>query len=417
MYYDILKASKVKAEVFPDYWTLLWGRKLSESMIKTLTGTLPLTFTARGGNMADWVISGNDGVGKNLLPSAVNGTYTSGRGTVICNNGVYTFKISAGTGSVSIIVPIPEFTIPVSVGQGGNGVLYFLNDKATSEIAIPFTYNGSSVMSNYTPLSVNRVINDYGTTETKQCNGIQFFAANSVGDYEITISPMFITDGTAPDHYIPYQQGVGERTANLFDVSKFEDGNTHVSASGLSLDIGNQTVIINQTSTAQYPQAYITDSNGQALQLQESETYSIKIDKQNVPEGSHIYVILRAKSSGTERPYDTVVNQKIVTIPSGLSNWRWLLVVEGNNIIYDNCTVRIDVRKSNDVPSTYIPYGYEIPISVNNTPQTFYIGDSPLTAGQSISKTSTGVDIAAQVGANTISTDLYNKPEVEIKYK
>jgi hypothetical protein len=61
--YEVLKASKTQQ--FPDYWTLLWGRKLSASMIKTITGTLPLTFTAKGGNAVDWTISGNaEGVGE-----------------------------------------------------------------------------------------------------------------------------------------------------------------------------------------------------------------------------------------------------------------------------------------------------------------------------------------------------------------
>lgn len=46
-----------------------------------------------------------------------------------------------------------------------------------------------------------------------------------------------------------------------------------------------------------------------------------------------------------------------------------------------------------------------------------YIGDSPLTKGETVSKTSTGVDIELFEGENTVSTTLYNKPEMEIKYK
>ena len=61
--YEVLKASKT--ERFPDYWTLLWGRKMSASMIKTITGVLPLTFTAKGGTAVDWAIYGNaQGVGE-----------------------------------------------------------------------------------------------------------------------------------------------------------------------------------------------------------------------------------------------------------------------------------------------------------------------------------------------------------------
>ena len=77
-------------------------------------------------------------------------------------------------------------------------------------------------------------------------------------------------------------------------------------------------------------------------------------------------------------------------------------------------------------PSSYIPYQqgvgqlvndhYEIPLSVNGSTVNLTIGNAPLTAGQSISKTSTGVDIATAVGENTISTTLYNKPETAISY-
>jgi hypothetical protein len=46
-----------------------------------------------------------------------------------------------------------------------------------------------------------------------------------------------------------------------------------------------------------------------------------------------------------------------------------------------------------------------------------YIGDSPLTEGETVSKTSTGQDIELFEGENVVSTTLYNKPEVEIKYR
>ena len=59
--------------------------------------------------------------------------------------------------------------------------------------------------------------------------------------------------------------------------------------------------------------------------------------------------------------------------------------------------------------------GYIIPLSVNGDTVNLPIGNAPLTAGQSISKTSTGVDITAVQGANTITTELYNKPEMSIE--
>jgi hypothetical protein len=46
-----------------------------------------------------------------------------------------------------------------------------------------------------------------------------------------------------------------------------------------------------------------------------------------------------------------------------------------------------------------------------------YIGDTPLTEGETVSKTSTGQDIELFEGENVVSTTLYNKPKMEIKYK
>lgn len=60
--YEVLKASKT--ERFPDYWTLLWGRKMSASMIKTITGVLPITFRSNGTALINYRIYGTaDGSG------------------------------------------------------------------------------------------------------------------------------------------------------------------------------------------------------------------------------------------------------------------------------------------------------------------------------------------------------------------
>lgn len=76
-------------------------------------------------------------------------------------------------------------------------------------------------------------------------------------------------------------------------------------------------------------------------------------------------------------------------------------------------------------PSTFEPYqigigqrtnnGYIVPLSVNGNTVNIPIGNAPLTEGQSVNKTSTGVDIAAQAGSNTITTSLYNKPSMSIE--
>lgn len=74
-----------------------------------------------------------------------------------------------------------------------------------------------------------------------------------------------------------------------------------------------------------------------------------------------------------------------------------------------------------EVGETMITQGYRIPLQIKQGATTktadIYIGDSPLTEGETVSKTSTGQDIELFNGENTVSTTLYNKPTMEIKYK
>ena len=76
--------------------------------------------------------------------------------------------------------------------------------------------------------------------------------------------------------------------------------------------------------------------------------------------------------------------------------------------------------KGSTAPDHYVPYGFEIPLTISQAGQTdktydIYIGDSPLTEGETVSKTSTGQDIELFDGENTVSTTLYNKPSMEIE--
>lgn len=379
MYYDILKASKVKAEVFPDYWTLLWGRKLSASMIKTITGVLPLTFTAKGGTAVDWVIYGN-------------------------NN----------------------------------------------------------------------------------------------------------------------QQGVGERTKNLFDCRKSNNGYTDITVAGVRFLYGNQSITLSQTANGRYPQQQIRGENGILTLVKNTQYYGILyID--NAPENANIYMLLQASTDGSSYTTIATIGSAGVTFTPNDDYiiYRWLFVAEGEGFTYNNTVVKFAIVEGNTAPQTYIPHGYQIPISVQGknlfdistmidpdsagkylkndgtagneagfvyttyipiaaqrvrldnvtggaasiccydanknfirgqmyyqqnvillstsdaafvrfslkpvmesnaalfglNDYTFYIGDSPLTEGETVSKSSTGVDIELFEGENTISTTLYNKPEMEIRYK
>ena len=70
-----------------------------------------------------------------------------------------------------------------------------------------------------------------------------------------------------------------------------------------------------------------------------------------------------------------------------------------------------------DTSSDFEPYGYKIPVTCGGKTTDIFIGDSPLGADDTISKTSTGVNIPTVNGSNTLTVDTTVQPsEVSITY-
>lgn len=164
------------------------------------------------------------------------------------------------------------------------------------------------------------------------------------------------------------QQGVGERTDNLFNP--------------------NEQIIINGVP-------YI----GSTYPAGKYRIYNVS----NFP---CYYKIGESGATGTVNiPNNVYLNAgDTVYIWCSISSNRKICVSEGVTVI------------------PYEPYGYQIPLTISKQGQTdknydIFIGDAPLTEGKTVSKASTGVDIELFEGENTISTTLYNKPEMTIKYK
>lgn len=221
---------------------------------KTITGVLPLTFTAKGGTAVDWVIFGNDDVGENLFDktTSVDGSYVITAGTQPASNAAHSDYIPVEASQsyyLTDVVGISTFYSAVEY-DNNKSVIGYLNISGSSKAsgAITTSSNAAYVCINFKPANLDTI--------------------------------MLVKGSTAPDHYIPYQQGVGEHRVDGY---------------------------------------YVT----------------LTISQQGQPD------------------------------------------------------------KTVDI----------------------YIGDSPLTEGETVSKASTGVDIELFNGENTVSTTLYNKPEMEIKYK
>ena len=202
------------------------------------------------------------------------------------------------------------------------------------------------------------------------------------------------TLGNKPEMKIDYLStvvGVGERTAQLFDVSKLSGNNTHVISAGLSFDIANQTVTVNGTSTGRYPQVFIVSMSGTAIKLEVGETYYGFIVTENVPTNANVYLLVQAYYNSAYTTLKTLRTTKdSFTVPEGVINYRYLLVCEGNNISYSNTTVKFFISKTDT--SKYSKFGYQIPIDIKQDDEVvdhkdIYIGTQPLIEGDYINQT------------------------------
>lgn len=110
-------------------------------------------------------------------------------------------------------------------------------------------------------------------------------------------------------------------------------------------------------------------------------------------------------------PGFTTDNKTVTTEDENIvAYWVMLAQTEGTipaTIVPDDCKNSIVIVRGTDLPSSYEPY-----YLTNH--EDIYIGDSPLTEGQTVSNTQ---DIEVFEGENTIDTTLYNKPVMEIEYE
>ena len=276
--YEALKASKTKR--FPDYWTLLWGRKLSAKLIKTLTSVLPLTFNTSETKLREWEIRGNDDVGKNV----VNLVGIS----------------SKSAGNVTLTPDAVNGTVTVTTSDG---------QASTAECVI---------------------------------SGI-YLPANIEGNYYLSGCPEGGDSARTYDIY-PWDETAGRRPMQW-------DGVTQALSS-----TGNTPVEVQFIAGHRY-------------------RIGVRVRSGNDVNGLIFRPMVRpADTTADFEPYQIGVGQ-------------------------------------------HTENGYIIPLSVNGNAVNISIGDSPLTAGESVSQTSTGIGIATAVGANTISTSLFNAPEMTITYK
>ena len=346
---------------------------------KTITGVLPLTFTTTEDKLRDWEIRGNDDVNDDAnffdyvsMTDGVVGKYLISNGT----------ETSNPLWNITKYIPVYGKTFNLSKVGGLTASICFYDSN--KNYIVGQQYDTSSIFSKQ-DITI-ALSQDVAFARFSYCT-----AADPIYiDDPATL--MLVKGSTAPDHYIPYQQGVGQRTENLWNYTIEQ---------GTILNTGVDEPSDTRVRSVEYIPV-------------EQRQYTIKFD------GADEVLIFGfdANKANAQLLYSGWhASAFTFTVAQNIAYIRTVFRFENNANIVPSDVTNIMLVNGSTAPSTYVPYGYEIPLSVNGTPQTFYIGNSPLTAGQSISKTSTGVDIATTEGENTISTTLYNKPEMTIKYK
>jgi hypothetical protein len=346
-----------------------------------------LTFTAKGGTAVDWVIEGNDDNGTENLFDKDN------------TEGIEDeYYIQKNTGNK---VRDPQYFIsaPIAVTSEETYCWVFRITSGGALHSAPtvgfFDSNDNQIGTAPHDPSVKFI----SFTTPVNCTYIR------ASVYKIDIDEaMLVSGSTAPDHYIPYQQGVGERTENKFD-GNFEQG-----------------LYRTYDGTPVGSLRYIR-SDKQVISSEEIYTFSF-----NCPNVGHAgsgvdvwvsfwdannnYLGYKQETQYTEHTtFTTPENAGYVALFVGAGLDRVMTPTDISDVM---------LVKGSTAPSTYIPYGYQIPLTVSQQGQTdknydIYIGDTPLTEGETVSKTSTGVDIELFEGENVVSTTLYNKPKMEIE--
>lgn len=223
--------------------------------------------------------------GYNIMPSAKKTTITQNGVIYTCDGyGIYSIKGTATSDSTVMFDLEKSFIIPKSLGNSGKGCMKIFNSIATKDARIGF-YNNNTKIDEWTLEVANRIVTTYSSQENKECNQI-CLTVNSGATIDMTLSPIFINDGTTDKLYEQYGvmpspdypseiKSVGDNI-NLFDGS-FRQG-THV-----SLTQANRIISQNVIKSVK--------GNNYTISTNLSSEYNYKIQNDNTNEIENVNVI------------------------------------------------------------------------------------------------------------------------------
>lgn len=185
-------------------------------------GTAITSYTIKGNTAQNGTPSNSVGVRTaNVMPFASAQTIVDNGVTFVSDGtGQYTVNGTA-TADASADFDIPEFTIPVSVGAGGQGTFSLFNDNfgGNDGNVIEF-YNNTTLIDAWSLHLDNRTSTTYVAMSGKKCNRIRIVVKSGISIDHKSVKPMFTNNSTLPTVYEPYGYKIpisnGQQTIDIY---------------------------------------------------------------------------------------------------------------------------------------------------------------------------------------------------------
>lgn len=210
--------------------------------------------------------------------------------------------------------------------------------------------------------------------------------------------------------------GVGERTKNLLEITATSE---EMALNGIKFTVDKENGIIianGQATTLRiFDVGTITNETSKPIDYYLSGGADGGAESTYFLIGTNVNVRLK-KWNGTSDMNGSIslTNDQQMQIPAGVTGTMRIYIRKGT--VCENLVFKPMVRLPH-TSADFIPYGYEIPVTCGGTTTDIFIGDSPLGADDTITRTITGVDIPTVNGSNTLTVDTYVQPsEMTITY-